>query len=150
MIWLRLVLFCFFFNDVKFILSEIHKYQVKNSRVLINVQTLVFHHYWDIEYFHHLRKFPHALPGQPSLPQATTVLNTYHVRLVLPMLINETEYFIFLCTFLISVNSMWNLSDLGFKMITLDTVLRTDCKVWGQRIREQGQEAGRHIREMLR
>ena len=78
-------------------------------------------------------------PGNPHFTEATTLLNTYSVRFVLSLLVNEIVHYIHLCAWLLSVNNMWDLSDLGFNMMN---------RLQG--MRQQGQEVGWHIRKMLK
>ena len=58
----------------------------------------------------YLRKFLTFSPGNPHFAQATTLLNTYHVRLVLSLLINQVVHYIHLWAWLLSVKKRWDLS----------------------------------------
>lgn len=142
--WFDLDLGCFgpcFVNDIKFTLSGIYKYQVNNSESFdesVNPCTTTSTMTLTLPITSEGPLMP--VPGNPPFPKPTTVM--YHVRFVLPMVISEIVHYTLPCAWVLSVNSVGDLSDLGFNMITRDTVLRTDCRIWGWGTGDRGMKWG--------
>lgn len=118
------LLFCFRIFLMIYNLSKIQILTEQFKEFWLMCKPCNHHNCQDTDYFHCLRKFPRVLPKWSSFLIRNHILNVYHVRLVLPMLINEIAYYMLLCAWLPSVNSMWDLLDPDFNMITLDAVLK--------------------------